>query len=101
MSDLTHFDKQGKAHMVDVSGKPPTVRVAVAQGRIVMQPDTLALIAQGLLTVVGRVKSPIASAKGRKLDLLQIKEGRLSAVKAWLSANGFVIPDEEQILPLT
>ena len=47
MTDLTHFDKQGQAHMVDVSAKMPTVRVAVAQGQITMQASTLALIAQG------------------------------------------------------
>ena len=47
MSELTHFDAQGQAHMVDVSAKPATTRVAVAQGRIVMKPETLALIANG------------------------------------------------------
>jgi cyclic pyranopterin phosphate synthase len=47
MSDLTHFDPQGQAHMVDVSAKAATARIAIAQGRIVMQPTTLALIAQG------------------------------------------------------
>lgn len=47
MSELTHFDQQGQAHMVDVSAKAATSRVAVAQGRIVMQPATLALITQG------------------------------------------------------
>lgn len=47
MTALTHFDAQGQAHMVDVSDKSATARVAVAQGRIVMQPATLALIAQG------------------------------------------------------
>ena len=44
---LTHFDAQGQAHMVDVGAKPATRRVAVAAGRIVMQPATLALIASG------------------------------------------------------
>ena len=44
---LTHFDAQGQAHMVDVGGKQPTHRVAVAEGRIVMQPATLHIIAQG------------------------------------------------------
>jgi cyclic pyranopterin monophosphate synthase len=44
---LTHFDPSGHAHMVDVADKPATRRVAVAQGRIVMQASTLALIAQG------------------------------------------------------
>lgn len=47
MSELTHFDAHGQAHMVDVSAKVPTVRVAVAEGRIRMQPGTLALIREG------------------------------------------------------
>jgi len=47
MTALTHFDAQGQAHMVDVAGKQATHRVAVAQGRIVMLPATLALIEQG------------------------------------------------------
>ena len=46
-SPLTHFDAQGQAHMVDVGGKPPTHRVAVATGRIEMLPATLALIESG------------------------------------------------------
>jgi len=47
MSELTHFDQQGQAHMVDVSDKAATTRVAVAQGRIVMLPSTLDLSAAG------------------------------------------------------
>ncbi len=47
MSDLTHFDDKGAAHMVDVSAKDITHRVAVAKGRISMKPDTLALITEG------------------------------------------------------
>ena len=35
MSDLTHFDDQGRAHMVDVSEKPDSTRTASAQGRVV------------------------------------------------------------------
>ena len=46
-SPLTHFDGQGQAHMVDVAAKPATHRIAVAQGRIVMKPATLALILAG------------------------------------------------------
>lgn len=46
-SPLTHFDAQGQAHMVDVAAKPATHRIAIAQGRIEMLPDTLALIASG------------------------------------------------------
>ncbi len=46
-SPLTHFDAQGQAHMVDVSAKPATHRIAIASGRIEMRPDTLAVIASG------------------------------------------------------
>jgi cyclic pyranopterin phosphate synthase len=46
-SPLTHFDTQGQAHMVDVSAKETTHRVARASGVIRMQPETLALIAAG------------------------------------------------------
>ena len=44
---LTHFDAQGQAHMVDVSAKSETRRVARAEGCIVMQPATLARILAG------------------------------------------------------
>jgi cyclic pyranopterin phosphate synthase len=47
MSQLTHFNQDGEAHMVDVSDKPVSHRVATAEGRIRMQPETLALIQQG------------------------------------------------------
>jgi cyclic pyranopterin phosphate synthase len=46
-STLTHFDGQGQAHMVDVAAKPATHRIAVAQGRIVMNAATLAIILEG------------------------------------------------------
>ena len=46
-SPLSHFDAQGQAHMVNVGAKPATHRVAVATGRIEMQPATLALIESG------------------------------------------------------
>ncbi|MBV7430676.1 MULTISPECIES: cyclic pyranopterin monophosphate synthase MoaC [unclassified Acidovorax] len=46
-SPLTHFDAHGQAHMVDVGGKPATHRVAIARGRIDMQPQTLSLIESG------------------------------------------------------
>lgn len=47
MSGLSHFDAEGHAHMVDVSDKPVTARVAVAEGRVRMTSETLALIAEG------------------------------------------------------
>lgn len=45
--ELTHFDSQGQAHMVDVAAKAATHRVAVAQGRIVMNSATLSIILEG------------------------------------------------------
>ena len=47
MSGLSHFDDRGQAHMVDVSGKPVTDRVAVAEGFVRMTAATLALITEG------------------------------------------------------
>jgi cyclic pyranopterin phosphate synthase len=46
-SHFTHFDALGQAHMVDVSGKDVTKRVARAGGRIAMRADTLAAIRAG------------------------------------------------------
>ena len=44
---LTHFDSEGRAVMVDVSAKAETERTATAKGAVLMQPETLALIAAG------------------------------------------------------
>jgi cyclic pyranopterin phosphate synthase len=47
MVTLTHLDRQGKARMVDVTEKDITVREATAQARVIMKPETSALIAGG------------------------------------------------------
>jgi cyclic pyranopterin monophosphate synthase len=47
MSELTHFDAHGQAHMVDVGAKSPSHRVAIARGRIDMLPATLAMVEAG------------------------------------------------------
>jgi cyclic pyranopterin phosphate synthase len=47
MSELTHLDASGAANMVDVSEKSVTSRTAAAEGTVVMQPETIALIRQG------------------------------------------------------
>lgn len=47
MERLTHFDPEGRARMVDVSGKEATNRVAIAGGRVRMRPETLKLITEG------------------------------------------------------
>ena len=44
---LTHFDSDGKAHMVDVGGKKPSKRIALAQGTILMRRETLEMIESG------------------------------------------------------
>ena len=47
MRDFTHFNEQGRAQMVDVGEKPVTVRSAVAAGRVLVSPETFALIRSG------------------------------------------------------
>ncbi|WGI20476.1 cyclic pyranopterin monophosphate synthase MoaC [Amylibacter sp. IMCC11727] len=47
MTGLTHFDDTGAAHMVDVSEKDVTARVATAKGRVVMNAATRAMIEEG------------------------------------------------------
>lgn len=44
---LTHFDERGRARMVDVGDKAETHRVAIATGRVTMQPETATLIREG------------------------------------------------------
>jgi len=46
---LTHIDEAGRARMVDVSAKPDTERTAIARGEVVLRPETVALIRQGLM----------------------------------------------------
>jgi cyclic pyranopterin phosphate synthase len=47
MTELTHFDEKGQAHMVNVGEKDVTTREAVARGEVRMQPETLSLILDG------------------------------------------------------
>ena len=47
MAKLTHFDAQGHAHMVDVSEKPVTDRIAMARGHVRMTQETLGIVLQG------------------------------------------------------
>lgn len=47
MSGLSHFDDHGNAHMVDVSGKDVTDRIATAEGWVKMAPATYDIIAEG------------------------------------------------------
>ncbi len=47
MTALTHFDADGRAHMVDVGDKPETARTATARVTVVMQPETRLMVAHG------------------------------------------------------
>ncbi len=47
MSELSHIRASGEAHMVDVSAKAETTRIARARGRVVMAPGTLAIARDG------------------------------------------------------
>lgn len=64
-AQLTHFDRKGSAHMVDVGAKDETHRVAVASGRIAMKPATFRTVVEG------------SAAKG---DVLGV--ARLAAIQA-------------------
>ncbi len=72
MSKLSHFDDQGAARMVDVSGKEETVREAVAEGFVNMLPATLSLILdrkmeKGDVFGVARIAGIMAAKKTAEL----------------------------------
>lgn len=72
---LTHFDEAGRAAMVDVSAKAETSRTAVARGRIVMAPETLALIQAGQVgkgDVLGVARLAGIMAAKRTSDLIPL-----------------------------
>ena len=70
MSELTHINDQGRAKMVDVSGKADTERIGVASGRIQMEPETLEMI---------------TGQKIKKGDVLAVAQvaGIMAAKKTW------------------
>jgi cyclic pyranopterin phosphate synthase len=71
MSDqLTHFNEQNRAQMVDVSDKGITKRTAVARSQVTMKPETLARIKEGTV------------AKGDVLAVAQVA-GIMAAKKTW------------------
>jgi len=72
---LTHFDADGQAHMVDVGAKSETRRVAVASGRIVMQPETFAMIRAGTAKkgdVLGIARIAAIQASKRSSELIPL-----------------------------
>jgi cyclic pyranopterin monophosphate synthase len=74
-SPLTHFDSQGQAHMVDVSAKAETHRIARATGSIRMLPATLALITAGTAKkgdVIGIARIAAIQAAKRTAELIPL-----------------------------
>ena len=74
-NSLTHFDADGQAHMVDVGAKAETRRVAVASGRIVMQPETFAMIRTGTAKkgdVLGIARIAAIQASKRSSELIPL-----------------------------
>lgn len=72
---LTHFDDAGAAHMVDVSGKDTTARIAVAQGFVRMNAATLDLVRQGTAKkgdVLGTARLAGIMAAKRCADLIPL-----------------------------
>ena len=72
---LTHFDAKGDAHMVDVSDKDVTNRVAVAENHIKMQRETLDIITQGRAKkgdVLGVARLAGIMAAKRTADLIPL-----------------------------
>ncbi|NCO87366.1 MAG: cyclic pyranopterin monophosphate synthase MoaC [Rhodobacterales bacterium] len=72
---LTHFDAAGHAHMVDVTDKGATDRLAVAEGHVVMTAATLALVAQGTAAkgdVLGIARIAGIMAAKRTSDLIPL-----------------------------
>ena len=66
--ELSHFNKNGRAHMVDVGSKEDTQRIAIAEGSIVMQPETLKMIkdrkfAKGDVLAVAQIAGIMAAKK--------------------------------------
>jgi cyclic pyranopterin monophosphate synthase len=75
MSGFTHFDDKGQAHMVDVSDKEQTARIATARATITMLPETLALIMDGGIgkgDVLGVARLAGIMAAKRTADLIPL-----------------------------
>lgn len=72
---LTHFDAEGRAVMVDVSGKADTDRTATARASVVMQPETLRVIVAGEAKkgdVLGTARLAGIMAAKRTADLIPL-----------------------------
>jgi len=75
MAELTHFDAEGRAVMVDVSAKPETARTATARVAVLMKPETIELIRSGQAKkgdVLGVARLAGIMAAKRTADLIPL-----------------------------
>lgn len=75
MSSFNHFDEKGAAIMVDVSGKQPTLRTAIAEARVAMKPELVAAVLQGTMTkgdVLGVARLAGIAAAKKTPDLIPL-----------------------------
>lgn len=91
MSGFTHFDAAGNAAMVDVSDKASTDRTATARVRVIMAPETLAMIQQGSAKkgdVLGVARLAGIMAAKRTADLIPLCHPLpITSVKVDLTAD--------------
>jgi len=91
MSDFTHIDAKGQARMVDVSEKEVTFREARAEGRVIMNPETLSMIINGghkKGDVIATARIAGIMAAKRTSDLIPMCHPlMLSSVKVELTPN--------------
>ena len=92
MSDLTHIDESGGAHMVDVADKAESKRIAIAEGRITMKPSTLQQIIKGDMPkgdVIGTARIAGIMAAKRTHDLIPLCHPLpISKVKVDIETDG-------------
>lgn len=92
MTGLTHIGASGEAHMVDVSAKHETERVAIAEGRVAMKKQTLQLIRRGDAKkgdVLGAARIAGIMAAKRTHELIPLCHPLLLT-----SVNVEIVPDE-------
>ncbi len=101
-TELTHFNQDGRARMVDVTGKADTLREAVASGVVYMKPETLSRIQEGKIAkgdvlavaqvagVMGAKKTPdlipmchplLITSVDIKFNILAPKAGQIAAIE--------------------
>ena len=106
-AQFTHFDAAGQAQMVDVGGKDVSRRVARAAGRILMRPETLALIREGKASkgdVLGVARIAAIQAAKRTAELIPLAHPlplTHVAVEFWLDADAVAIEVTAETLDRT